>query len=70
MIRSMTGFGVASADAEGGSFSVEVRSVNNKFFKATMRVPDALGALELKLTDDEIATLERPYVPHAVAGFN
>jgi uncharacterized protein (TIGR00255 family) len=46
MIRSMTGFGVASADAEGGSFSVEVRSVNNKFFKATMRVPDALGALE------------------------
>ncbi|MDI9654439.1 CPBP family glutamic-type intramembrane protease, partial [Burkholderia cenocepacia] len=27
-------------------------------------------ALALKLTDDEIATLERPYVPHAVAGFN
>ena len=49
MIRSMTGFGVASADAEGGSFSVEVRSVNNKFFKATMRVPDALGALEADL---------------------
>ena len=46
MIRSMTGFGVASADAEGGSFSIEVRSVNNKFFKATMRVPDAFGALE------------------------
>jgi len=31
---------------------------------------DALGALELKLTDDEIAALEGPYVPHAVAGFN
>ncbi|MBU9278911.1 aldo/keto reductase [Burkholderia multivorans] len=31
---------------------------------------DALAALDLKLTDDEIATLERPYVPHAVAGFN
>ncbi|KVC50775.1 aldo/keto reductase [Burkholderia pseudomultivorans] len=34
------------------------------------QLDDALGALELKLTDDEIATLERPYVPHAVAGFN
>ncbi|MDS0849023.1 aldo/keto reductase, partial [Burkholderia cenocepacia] len=34
------------------------------------QLDDALGALALKLTDDEIATLERPYVPHAVAGFN
>ncbi|MGS0891363.1 aldo/keto reductase [Burkholderia stagnalis] len=31
---------------------------------------DALGALALTLTDDEIATLEGPYVPHRVAGFN
>lgn len=30
---------------------------------------DALAALELKLSDAEIATLEAPYVPHAVAGF-
>ncbi|PRE65181.1 aldo/keto reductase [Burkholderia multivorans] len=34
------------------------------------QLDDALRALDLKLTDDEIATLERPYVPHAVAGFN
>ena len=31
---------------------------------------DALGALELKLSDEEIAALERPYVPHRVAGFS
>ncbi|MBN3726533.1 aldo/keto reductase [Burkholderia sp. Ac-20379] len=30
---------------------------------------DALAALELKLTEAEIAMLEAPYVPHAVAGF-
>lgn len=29
---------------------------------------DALAALKLKLTSDEIATLEEPYVPHAIAG--
>jgi aryl-alcohol dehydrogenase-like predicted oxidoreductase len=30
---------------------------------------DALAALSLDLTADEIARLEAPYVPHAVAGF-
>ena len=29
---------------------------------------DAVAALELQLSPDEIATLEHPYVPHAVAG--
>ena len=30
---------------------------------------DAIAALELKLTPEEIAILEEPYVPHEVAGF-
>jgi 1-deoxyxylulose-5-phosphate synthase len=29
---------------------------------------DALAALELRLSGDEIARLEAPYVPHRVAG--
>ncbi|WP_088290706.1 aldo/keto reductase [Kineosporia sp. A_224] len=29
---------------------------------------DALGALEVRLTDDEVAALEAPYVPHPVLG--
>ena len=29
---------------------------------------DAIAALEIKLTDEEIAALEEPYVPHAVGG--
>jgi aryl-alcohol dehydrogenase-like predicted oxidoreductase len=32
-------------------------------------VSDAVAALTLNLTADEIAQLEAPYVPHAVAGF-
>ncbi|WP_267397165.1 MULTISPECIES: aldo/keto reductase [unclassified Sphingomonas] len=31
---------------------------------------DAFAALDLVLSDDEIATLEAPYVPHAVVGFS
>ncbi len=49
MIRSMTGFGTASADADGCRFSVEIKSVNNRFFKATIRVPEELSTLETEL---------------------
>jgi aryl-alcohol dehydrogenase-like predicted oxidoreductase len=31
-------------------------------------IEDAVGALGIKLTAEEIKTLEEPYVPHAVAG--
>ena len=31
---------------------------------------DAVAALEIQLSDEEIAVLEETYVPHAVAGFN
>jgi aryl-alcohol dehydrogenase-like predicted oxidoreductase len=32
-------------------------------------IEDAVASLDLTLTDDEIALLEKPYEPHAVAGF-
>ena len=31
---------------------------------------DAVGALAVKFTPDEVVALEEPYVPHTVAGFN
>ncbi len=49
MIRSMTGFGVGTTEVGGRQYSVEVRSVNNKFFKATVRVPEELAPLESEL---------------------
>lgn len=46
MIRSMTGFGVACGEVDGVPVEVEVRSVNNRHFKCTLRVPEELSALE------------------------
>ncbi|HUO07406.1 MAG TPA: YicC/YloC family endoribonuclease [Phycisphaerae bacterium] len=46
MLNSMTGFGAASADKHGISCSVEIRSVNNRFFKAVIKLPDKLQMLE------------------------
>jgi aryl-alcohol dehydrogenase-like predicted oxidoreductase len=34
------------------------------------QIDDAVAALDVRLTAEEIAALEGPYVPHAVAGFN
>src|SRR5690606_12279776 len=49
MIRSMTGFGDASAQVDGVHYVVEVRSLNNKFFKPTLRLPDLIAGLEAEL---------------------
>jgi uncharacterized protein (TIGR00255 family) len=46
MLISMTGFGSAAADNHGISCTVEVRSVNNRFFKAMIKLPDRLATLE------------------------
>ena len=55
-IRSMTGFGAANAEVEGSKYAVEVRSVNNKFLKTIVRLPDELIPLE---TDLETAVARR-----------
>lgn len=49
MIRSMTGFGDASSHDGDLAFGVEVRSVNNKFLKTTIRIPERLASLEPEL---------------------
>ena len=49
MIRSMTGFGDASTGADGVSYSLELRSLNNKFFKLSCRLPEELMGLEAEL---------------------
>ncbi|WP_062204022.1 aldo/keto reductase [Streptomyces sp. NBRC 109706] len=36
---------------------------------AARHIEDAVGAVELTLTEEEIERLNEPYVPHAVAGF-
>ena len=46
MIRSMTGFGVASTEVDGARYVAEVRALNSKYFKALVRLPEDLQGLE------------------------
>jgi uncharacterized protein (TIGR00255 family) len=46
MIESMTGFGEADALEDGVQFHVEIRSVNNRYFKASIKLPEHLQRFE------------------------
>lgn len=46
MIRSMTGYGQASLGSEKRKCSVEIRSLNHRYFDYSARIPQALLALE------------------------
>src|ERR1700761_2948292 len=49
MIVSVTGFGDATAERAGTHYAVEIRSLNNRFFKPTIKLPDSLSGLEPEL---------------------
>ena len=49
MIQSMTGFGRAEAAREGWRCTVELRSVNNRFLDARIKLPPGLTSLEESL---------------------
>src|SRR6478672_2799638 len=51
MIRSMTGFGAADGVVGGGRVSVEVRSVNHRFFSPSIKLPGVLVRWEGEVRD-------------------
>ena len=46
MLRSMTGFGSAKGKADGVEYDVEIRAVNHRYFKASIKLPEAWSSAE------------------------
>ena len=46
MIKSMTGYGQTQGDINGISYAVEIKSVNNRYLKTTIKLPEMLSFLE------------------------
>lgn len=46
MIYSMTGFGEAAGEFDGVNFTVEIKTVNNRYLKTKTKLPDSLAFLE------------------------
>lgn len=65
MICSMTGFGQACSEVDGVVYTVEIRSVNNRYFKAQLRMPDIAAYLE-----GEIERLHRDSVQRGTVSYS
>lgn len=59
MIKSMTGFGQAVYENGSAQLSIEVKSLNSKFFDLALRVPKAFADRELELRNIISEKLER-----------
>lgn len=59
MIKSMTGYGLASADHENVKFAVEIKSLNSKFLELNLKLPKAFSDKELLLRNICSKELER-----------
>jgi uncharacterized protein (TIGR00255 family) len=62
MIRSMTGFGAAEGTVGAARVTVEVRSVNHRFFNPTIKLPSAFARWEGEVREALRARVARGHV--------
>src|SRR6185436_9082577 len=66
MIRSMTGFGNAVLEFGNKTISVDIRSLNSKFFDLTLRLPSAYREKDMEMRSLLSRELERGKVEIAI----
>lgn len=62
MIRSMTGFGEAEGDTPAGRLRLEVKTVNHRFFNASIKTPSGFDKFEKDISDQLKRYLGRGHV--------
>src|SRR5256886_3576387 len=58
----MTGFGSAEGNVLGGRLSIEIRSVNHRYYNPQLKLPFELGGVEGPLRERLRQLLERGHV--------
>jgi uncharacterized protein (TIGR00255 family) len=59
MIKSMTGYGIASFDSGSSKYTVEIKSLNSKFLELSLRLPKIFAEKEFQLRNDCSKQIER-----------
>jgi uncharacterized protein (TIGR00255 family) len=67
MIKSMTGFGRGSAEGNGVKVSVDIRTVNNRYLDAHIRLPQEYASLELSIKKQVQAAFKRGRVDMTIS---
>jgi uncharacterized protein (TIGR00255 family) len=66
MVRSMTGFGTASGVVAGNKITIEIRSLNSKFFELNLRLPPAFRDKEADLRMEISKVAERGKIDFSI----
>ena len=67
MIRSMTAFARVQSSAKEGGWAVEIRSLNNRYFEFSLKLPPALSSLESEIRELIRAGMHRGKIMVAVS---
>ena len=67
MIRSMTGFGEAEKDTDSGQVRVEIKTVNHRFFNASVRTPNGFDRFEAEIQRWLKAHVSRGHVTYTLS---
>ncbi|HZY35066.1 MAG TPA: YicC/YloC family endoribonuclease [Mucilaginibacter sp.] len=59
MIKSMTGYGIASFDSGNTKYTVEIKSLNSKFLELSLRLPKSFSEKEFQLRNECSKQIER-----------
>lgn len=59
MIKSMTGYGIATFDSGNTKYTVEIKSLNSKFLELTLRLPKIFSDKEFQLRTECNKQIER-----------
>ena len=59
MIKSMTGYGIASFDSGNTKYTVEIKSLNSKFLELSLRLPKSFTEKEFQLRTECSKQIER-----------
>ena len=70
MLKSMTGFGQATVQADGILWTIELSSVNSRFLDVQLRLPRALAGTEFSLRKRTVESLSRGKVTVTVSWEN
>lgn len=70
MIRSMTGFGRAKYDIEGRQYTVEIKSVNNRYCDISVKMPRSISYLEEKVKSEISKQISRGKVEVFIGFYN
>lgn len=66
MISSMTGYGGAEGQFDGVAYSVEIKTVNSRYFKAKIKLPEPVAFLEEDIEKVLAKELSRGTVSYAI----